>query len=166
MFDKNIYIKRREELRKKVDSGILLLPGNNESPMNYKANTYHFRQDSTFLYYFGMDFPDFFAICDIDEGKDIIYADDLTISDIIWMGDQPSVSERAAKSGISETYSLKKLRTDLNSWMKKGRKIHILPPYRSEHLIFLSDLLNVKISELNSFISDTFIGCCINAWKR
>lgn len=162
MFDKNIYISRRELLRKKLDNGILLFPGNNESPMNYRANAYHFRQDSTFLYYFGLDFPGFCAVCDIDEGRDIIYADDLTIDDIIWMGNQPSVTERAAKSGVTKSFPLEKLKDHIKQWMSSGRTIHILPPYRDEHLIFLSEILNIKINKVQDFISDSFIKAVVS----
>ena len=162
MFDKSIYTKRRDELRKKMDGGILLFPGNNECSMNYKANTYHFRQDSSFLYYFGLDHPGFNAICDVDEGNDIVYADDLTISDIIWMGDQPSVAERASRAGISKTYPSARLKEDISRWIKNGRKIHILPPYRDSHLLFLSNLLDVNISDVNNFISETFIKAVVS----
>ncbi len=162
MFEKYIYTKRREELRKKISDGILLFPGNNESPMNYRANTYHFRQDSSFLYYFGLDFPDFCAVCDIDEERDIIYADDLTIKDIIWMGNQASVSERAAKAGVTETFPSRKLKEDIQGWIKSGRRVHILPPYRDEHLIFLSNLLNISINETDNFISDSFIKAVVS----
>ncbi len=156
MFDPSVYTRRREELRKKMDSGILLFPGNNESPMNYRANTYHFRQDSTFLYYFGLDFPGFNAICDIDEGKDIVFADDLTIDDIIWMGGQPSVAERASRAGITITQPEKALKEYLKVCLNKGRKIHILPPYRDEQLLYLSDLLNIDIQKINDLVSVPF----------
>ncbi len=157
MFDKSVYSSRRATLRKLFGSGILLFPGNKGSSMNYRANTYHFRQDSSFLYYFGLDYEGFNAIIDIDENKDIIYADDLTIDDIIWMGEQPSVSERAQKSGVSDTRSSANLKEDIKNALKTGRKIHILPPYRSDHLLFLSGLFDIAIDEVNNFISGEFI---------
>jgi len=162
MFDPAIYTKRREELRKKIETGILLFPGNNESPMNYKSNPYHFRQDSTFLYYFGLDFPGFNAVCDVDEGKDIVFADDLTIDDIIWMGEQPSIAERAAKAGISITKPTTALKDFITTCTKKGRKIHILPPYRDEHFLFLSDLLNISPQKINDLISVSFAKAVIS----
>jgi len=162
MFDKNIYITRREELRGKMDNGILFFPGNNESPMNYKSNTYHFRQDSTFLYYFGLDYPGFNAICDVDEGTDIIFADDLTIDDIIWMGDQPSVAERAAKAGITVTKPSSALKEYVALCIKKGRKIHILPPYRDEHNLLLSYLLDTTINKVSNHISVPFAKAVIS----
>jgi len=57
MFNKQTYIQRRKTLAEKVGSGLILLLGNDESPMNYADNGYHFRQDSTFLYFFGLVFP-------------------------------------------------------------------------------------------------------------
>ncbi|MCP5102834.1 MAG: aminopeptidase P family protein, partial [bacterium] len=103
MFDKNVYIERRKFLREKVKSGIILLLGNGESPMNYAANTYHYRQDSNYLYFFGLDKPGFAGILDVEEGKDYIFGDDFTIDDIIWMGPQPSVKELAAGVGVTHT---------------------------------------------------------------
>ena len=157
MFDKSIYSSRRDKLRKQVENGILLFPGNRGSSMNYRANTYHFRQDSTFLYYFGLDYEGFNAIIDIDENKDIIYADDLGIDDIIWMGGQPSVSERAQKAGVSITRPTSKLKEDITTAIKSGRKVHILPSYRSDHLLFLSGLFDIEIDEVNNLISEDFI---------
>jgi Xaa-Pro aminopeptidase len=162
MFDKKIYSTRRSELRKKMKDGILLFPGNRESSMNYKANTYHFRQDSSFLYYFGLDYPDFDAICDIDEDKDIVYANDLGIDDIIWMGDQPSVSSRAEKAGVQETRPSDRFRSDVQEAISKGRKVHILPSYRGDQLIHLSDILSVPISQVKDFISIDFVKAVIS----
>lgn len=162
MFDKSVYLARRSELKKKVKTGILLFPGNRESSMNYKGNTYHFRQDSTFLYYFGLDYDGFDAMCDVDEGKDIVYADDLSIDDIIWMGEQPSVTDRAAKAGIVETRPSANLREDLISALKMGRKVHILPPYRGDHLLHLSEILDVELPKIGAFISEEFIKAVVS----
>ena len=53
LFDKQTYMNRRTVLRERVKHGLILFFGNNDSPMNYPANVYKFRQDSSFLYYFG-----------------------------------------------------------------------------------------------------------------
>ncbi|HDM10095.1 MAG TPA: aminopeptidase P family protein, partial [Desulfobacteraceae bacterium] len=53
MFSANTYKERRQRLRTQVSSGLILLLGNDESPMNYRDNPYPFRQDSSFLYFFG-----------------------------------------------------------------------------------------------------------------
>ena len=84
MFSKEIYINRRMQLKSKLDKGIALFMGNHEAPCNYKDNTYHFRQDSTFLYYFGLDEPDLAAVIDFESGAEILFADDVSIDDIVW----------------------------------------------------------------------------------
>ncbi|MCK4815921.1 aminopeptidase P N-terminal domain-containing protein [bacterium] len=95
MFSKEIYMQRRKLLKERFHSGVLLFPGNSESPMNYPANAFPFRQDSTFLYYWGLDFPDLVAMIDIDEDEEIIFGYDFTVDDIIWMGPQETIAERA-----------------------------------------------------------------------
>jgi Xaa-Pro aminopeptidase len=92
MFNTETYSTRRNELRAKLGSGIVLLPGNSESPMNYADNCYRFRQDSTFLYYFGLNQPDLAAVIDLEDERDIIFCDELTIDHIVWMGNLPTVA--------------------------------------------------------------------------
>jgi Xaa-Pro aminopeptidase len=162
MFDKKVYAKRREELHKKLNNGILLFPGNNESAMNYAGNTYHYRQDSSFLYFFGLDMPGLAGICDLDEKKDTLYGDDITMDDIIWMGDQPSMKERAEKVGVENTKPSKMLKNDLLEALKTGRRIHILPPYRGDHLISLADLFELNHHKVKDFISEDFIKAVIS----
>ena len=106
MFSKSTYIERRNILKRTLDSGILFFPGNGESPMNYADNTYHFRQDSTFLYYWGIDDPGFAAVIDLDSGEEIIFGDDFTVDDVIWMGPQEKVAEKAEKVGVKNTKSI------------------------------------------------------------
>lgn len=161
MFPKEVYWKRRKQLREKIGSGILLLPGNDESAMNYKSNTYHYRQDSSFLYFFGISQPGLNGICDIDAGEDTLYGDDLAIDDIIWMGEHPGISELAGSIGIEKTRSGTDLATDLKKAMEQGRKIHILPPYRGDQVIRLSGLLGCSIEKVSSFISEEFIKAVI-----
>ena len=103
MFNKETYIQRRNRLKKEIGKGILLFLGNNESGMNYADNTYHFRQDSTFLYFFGSDYAGLSALIDIDEDREIIFGDELTIDDIVWMGTQPTIREKSASVGITAT---------------------------------------------------------------
>jgi len=103
MFSPEIYISRRKKLKSLIHTGIGLFIGNVDSPMNYPANPYHFRQDSDFLYFFGLDLPGFTGMIDFDSGEEWIFGDDYGLGDIIWMGPQPSVSELALKSGINKT---------------------------------------------------------------
>ena len=128
MFEKSIYINRRNELKNKNLKGVALFLGNVESPMNYLDNTFHFRQDSSFLYFFGLDFPGLAGVVDFDSGKDYIFGDDVDIEDIIWMGPQVSLQENATKAGVENTAPSKKLFDFIGDAVKEGRKIHFLPP--------------------------------------
>lgn len=157
MFKKEVYWQRRERLHGLVDGGILLFPGNNESAMNYKSNTYHYRQDSSFLYFFGISQPGLAGVCDLDSGEDILYGDDLTIDDIIWMGEHPEMKELAARIGLERTKSYSELSKDLQKAVAEGRKVHILPPYRGDQVLHLAELLNCTVGEVDGFVSEEFI---------
>ena len=141
MFNKETYIQRRKTLAGKIGSGLVLLLGNDESPMNYADNGYHFRQDSTFLYYFGIDFPALAAVIDVDNNLQIIFGDDYTIDDIVWMGSQPTIAERAGEVGVSHIQPTLELATMLHEALKQGRNVHYLPPYRPENKLKLQHLL-------------------------
>ena len=143
MFEKNTYIQRREQLKKSLQSGIVLLLGNGEAAVNYAGNDYSFRQDSSFIYYVGLNTPDLVYVMDIDQNKEYLLGDELTIDDIIWMGNLPSLKDRAAETGIETTLSLAQLPT----LIPDSRKIHYLKPYRYRNLLFLSELLNKKPDE-------------------
>lgn len=156
MFSANTYVERRNKLKSKIKSGILLIPGNEEAPMNYPANSYTYRQDSTFLYYFGLDRDGLFAVIDIDNNKDIIFGYDYTIDDIVWMGPQPKIAESAQKVGVSETYPLEKLDDFIKEAKSSGREIHYLPQYRFQNMIRLEKLLGTKSYEINNHRSEEF----------
>jgi len=143
MFRAETYISRRSRLKKTIGSGLILLPGNDESPMNYADNLYPFRQDSSFLYFFGLDQPSLAGVIDADSGEEIIFGDELTIDDIVWMGAQPTLAERSGLVGISKTSPLSDLRAVVDEAARQGRKIHFLPPYRPENKIALSTLLGL-----------------------
>ena len=147
MFSKETYIQRRSRLRKELGSGIILLLGSDESPMNYADNTYHFRQDSNVLYFSGISHPEIALVLDVDQEKDILFGDDYTIDHIVWMGQQPKMSERAARSGMHETNPISKLKSYLEEAKQKGRKIHFTPPYRPENKIKLFHLLGILPDE-------------------
>lgn len=153
MYSANIYIKRREQLKKKIKSGVLLFPGNSDAPMNYKDNIYPFRQDSTFLYYFGIDHPDFTAVIDIDEDKEIIFANDLSVDDIVWTGPQKTTSQLAKKVGVKNTAPVNKLITVIKKAISGNRMIHYLPQYRAENKISMSKLLGINPSAINNYAS-------------
>ena len=143
MFPARTYIERRARLRSQLSTGLLLFLGNDESPMNYAANTFHFRQDSTFLYYLGVDQPGYAAVIDVDEGRTIVFADDLTIDDIVWTGVLPTVAELAAKGGVTETRPAAALDAYVKDAAGKGRAVRYLPPYRPENTLKLFRLLGV-----------------------
>ena len=149
MFDPSIYTQRRDRLKDQLQSGLILFLGNEESPMNYPANPYHFRQDSSYLYFFGLDFPSLAGVIDVDENRDIIFGNDVDIEDIIWMGFQPSMKERAEKVGVKETFSLDKLEETVQKAAQQGKKVHFLPPYRPETELKLSRLLGISPDEVN-----------------
>ncbi len=161
MFKKEVYIERRNRLKKEMKTGIALFPGNVEAAFNYPANTYHFRQDSHFLYFFGIDLPGFAAVIDFDNDKEYIFGNDFDIDDIIWMGPQPKVAELAAQVGISNTSPLSELKKMINSAKKSSRKIHFLPPYRGETDIQLAQLLNESVFEIRKKASVQLINAVV-----
>lgn len=161
MFPKEVYIERRDSLRKMIQGGLLLFPGNGESAMNYPDNTYHYRQDSNFLYFFGINKPGFNGVIDLDSGIDTIYGDDFTIEDIIWMGNQPAVEELASMAGVHSTRRSSELTKVLQKSIADGKKIRILPPYRGDHYISLGGMLGVQTNEVRGFISESLIRAVI-----
>jgi len=162
MFKTEVYIQRRKVLSEKIGSGLILFWGNDESPMNYPDNTYHFRQHSSFLYYFGIDFPSLAAVIDIDNGHTIIFGDNYTIDDIVWMGPQPTIEERTMLSGISETQPMAKLYTILREAQAARRIIHFLPPYRPENKIKLLRFLNIRPDQININASSDLVKAVIS----
>jgi Xaa-Pro aminopeptidase len=162
MFDKNTYTNRRDSLRKKCTKGVLFFPGNDESAMNYSANTYPFRQDSSFLYFFGIDLPGHAAIIDLDSGEEVVYGNNLDIDDIIWMGNQALVSENAAKAGITITKPLNELKADIQKALKLNRPVKILPPYRGDQKVFISEILDIPLNQISKFVSEEFIKAVIS----
>ncbi len=157
MFDSSVYIQRRKLLKKRIPSGVILFLGNEESPMNYPANTYPFRQDSSFLYYFGLDTPSLAALIDSDAGEDIIFGDDVTLEDVIWMGDVPKIKERANRVGVKHSAPLSQVKEVIRQAKLQERTIHYLPPYRPEILARLSSLLEMEPQEVKKNVSEELI---------
>ncbi len=162
MFKSEVYVKRREDLRKKMKSGLILFIGNEEAPMNYPANTYHFRQDSDFLYFFGLDLPGLTGLIDIDSGKEWIAGNDIDLDDIIWMGPQPTVKDLALRCGVSNTMPLAKIDSIIGEALSKKRKIHFLPPYRSKTKMTLGRLLGENPCQMKTFASEDLIKAVIS----
>lgn len=143
MFSKETYIARRAKLKQTVGSGLLLFLGNDESGMNYADNTYHFRQDSTFLYFFGLPYAGLNAIIDIDNDREIVFGDELSIDAIVWMGTQPTLKEKGESMGINDIRPSKEIETYLKSALQKKQTIHYLPTYRAEHQVKLLAWLGI-----------------------
>jgi len=162
MFSEQTYADRRHKLRHKIKSGILLFLGNDESPMNYEDNPFHYRQDSTFLYYFGLSHAGLNAVIDLDEDRDIIFGDDLTVEDIVWMGTQPALKERGAKAGVKNIQPSQDLPKYLKQAQEKSRTIHFLPPYRAEHRLKLYAWLNIPPLEADRHASLDFIKAVVD----
>lgn len=161
MFEKEVYVNRRNRLQTIVNSGVILILGNNDSSMNYPANSYHFRQDSTFLYFFGIDLQGLAGIIDVDNNRHILFGDDYTLDDIIWMGPQSSLVSKAERVGIPEVFPFKKLFEFVGDAIKQGRTIHFTPPYRGENIMLLSDLLGLDYRRVKDYASTSLIMGCI-----
>lgn len=151
MFSKEIYIKRRAELKRLVGEGVVVLFGNNESPCNYPANGYTpFRQDSSFLYYFGQHRDGLVGVIDIDNDEEWLVGDDIDVEDIVWMGFTSSVADLAAEVGIMKTAPMAQLPTIIAKSQEQtanGHKIHFLPPYRHDTKIQIMDLTGIHPSK-------------------
>jgi len=148
MFSKETYIRRRAELKKLVEEGIIVLFGNNEAPYNYPSNCYApMRQDSTFLYYFGQHRDGLVGIIDIDNDEEWLFGDDIDVDDIVWMGFTPSVNDLAHEVGVQKTAPLSALRSVCSNAIASHRTIHFLPPYRHDTKIQIMDLLDIHPSK-------------------
>ncbi|MFC1660437.1 aminopeptidase P family protein [Gemmatimonadota bacterium] len=162
MFPRETYIGRREALISRIDGGLLLLLGNRESPMNYADNPHHFRQDSTFLYYFGLDQPDLAAVIDVDAGTATIFGDELTIDYVVWMGDLPTIADRAESVGVTATRPRGDLAEILGRAVAAGRAVHFLPPYRASTKLELLHLLGIAPDEVGEERSAEFIKAVVD----
>ncbi|MCK4762621.1 MAG: aminopeptidase P family protein [Candidatus Aminicenantes bacterium] len=148
MFETKTYADRRKQLKQDVSSGLILMPGSGESAMNYPGNPYYYRQDSSFLYFFGIDKPGFYGLIDVDGDKDYIFGTDFTIDDIIWMGPQPAVKYLAAAVGVDNTGAPAQLKELLDKARSAGKKIHFLPPYRGENILEINNLTGIPTGEV------------------
>jgi len=162
MFKAEVYAARRKQLREMLSGGLVFLPGNDEASMNYPANTYHYRQDSDFLYYFGHDHDGLSGLIDVDGGKDILVGDDVTMDDIIWMGPQPLVKDQAQECGTDNILSHSKLGEYIQDAISKGRKVHLLPPYRGDRWLSLEGIFGMSHSEIKKYVSDELIKAVVN----
>lgn len=162
MFSSEVYTKRREKLREIMKSGVALFIGNVDTPMNYPANSYYFRQDSDFLYFFGLDLQGFAGLIDFDSGKEWIFGDDVDLGDIIWMGPQPTVKDLALKSGVKSSAPMSKLEIMIGDAVSKKRTIHFLPPYRAETKMTLGLLFKENPCQMKTMASVNLIKAVVS----
>lgn len=157
MFDKNVYIERREGLKSLLKSGVVILPGNQESPRNYRGNNYHFEQDASFLYYFGMNVPNLIGVIDVDNDKEYIFGTDFTLDDIVWMGEQKLLKSFAEDVGINNFVEMTEFSQFANSLLEEKRELLFLPQYRSETTMQLSKYFKIDPFNFNNFASEKLI---------
>lgn len=161
LFSKNTYVERRARLRQLVGHGLIVLMGNNESPLNYPSNTYKFRQDSSFLYFFGQHRDGLVGVIDADSGAETLLGDEIDIDDIVWYGEVTSVVQMAEECGVAHTAPMAALTEMVAQAQKAGRKVHFLPPYRHETMIRLHDLLGIHPSQQRDAASQELIQAVI-----
>ena len=143
MFNKSIYVSRRNVLKQKMGSGLILLFGNNDAPNNYPSNTYRFRQDYCFLYYFGLRREGLVGVIDVDNDKEYLFGNDIDIDDIIWYGFVPCVKDLAAEVGVSNTAPIAELKALVDRAKASGQEIHFVPQCRHDLMIQLADLVGI-----------------------
>ena len=161
LFDIKTYTERRARLRRQVGHGLILLPGNNESPMNYPANTYKFRQDSTFLYFFGQHRDGLCGVIDCDSGEEWLVGDDISLDDIVWFGAVASVADMATECGVAKSGPMSQLQMLVDTARRQGRTIHFLPPYRHDWMIQLMDLTGIHPRDQKGAASLTLISAVV-----
>ena len=143
LFDKETYTARRDRLKRQVKEGLILLFGNNDAPSNYPANVYKYRQDSSFLYFYGQHREGLVGVIDIDNHKEYLIGNDIDIEDIVWFGAVDSVADLAAQSGVEHSAPMNRLEELVTQARTQGRKIHFLPPYRGETTLQIARLLGL-----------------------
>ncbi len=161
LFSRETYVERRAALRQLVGEGLILLFGNNDSPMNYPANAYKFRQDSSFLYFFGQHRDGLVGVIDCESGVETLVGDEIDIDDIVWYGSVTSVVEMAQQSGVAETAPMAKLAELVSAAKAQGRKVHFLPPYRHDTMIQLMDLTGIHPSQQKAEASLALINAVV-----
>lgn len=157
MFSADVYVERRNRLREQLQAGLVLLLGNQESPINYADNPYPFRQDSSFLYFFGLDMPGLAAVIDLDTHRQCVFGNELTVEQIIWQGPQPSLAQQCERVGVFSTARFAQLQGTVQKARSQGRKIHFLPQYRCDNILLVRQLLGVEPDAIADQVSEPLI---------
>lgn len=161
MFEAAVYAQRRRRLKQQFSSGLLLLPGNTDVSMNYPHNHYWFRQDSSFSYFFGLDQPELVGLIDIEADADILFGDDASLGEVIWVGPQEALAQRAHSADIARVQPARELAAMLAQARSQGRAIHYLPPYRGETILQLASLLDCTPAQCEAGASDSLMTAVI-----
>ena len=161
MFDREVYQGRRDRLKQRISSGLVLLMGNRESPVNYPDNVYPFRQDSSFLYFFGIQRPGLAGLIDLDTGQETLFGDDYTLDQVVWMGPRPGLDEMGRAVGVERARPYARLREVLVQAMEKDRRIMILPPYRGSRWVALEEALGLPKKAVRRLVSRELIGAVV-----
>jgi Xaa-Pro aminopeptidase len=158
MFSATVYRERRQMLRRRLSEqkGLLVFLGNELCPMNYTDNTFPFRQDSTFLYYFGLDAPSLTAAIDLDDGTERLYGNDPALDEIVWTGPQMSLAERGALCGVTLTDSSEGFGKAIQNARMQGRKVHLLPQYQAQNIVRLSEMMQLSCAMVHQHVSEPF----------
>ncbi len=161
MFAKETYVQRRKQLMKDMNSGLVLMVGNSDVAFNYQANTYSFRQDSTFRYFFGYDLQGLVGVIDVESGDEYLFGEEVDMDDIIWTGPVPTLSQRAKGIGVKHSGTIKDLRALIDKAVFGGRKVHFVPAYRRENVEFIADLLHIDSEYISAYVSVELIAACV-----
>jgi len=156
MFAAETYTARRAQLKKDIGSGLVVFLGNKEVGRTYAASVYPFRQDSTFLYFWAVNEPNLSAVIDIEADTDTLVGDEATLADVVWSGPVPTVAERGAAAGVTQTITPATLREQLSAAKAKGRAIHYLAPYRADHTVQLASWLDLAPDAVRPGRSEAF----------
>lgn len=162
MFTKEFYVKNRAALKKLMNKGLAFFVANDEAAMNYPDNTYHYRQDSNFAYFFGLNHPDLVGVIDFESGEEILFGQEVTIDDIIWCGNLPSLPEQGEMIGIKDCRDINRFPEYIREQMEKGRMIHITPTYRGDTTIKIANYMDICVSEIENYVSQLLIEAIIS----
>ncbi|MBP5642611.1 MAG: aminopeptidase P family protein [Bacteroidales bacterium] len=162
MFTKDFYVKNRAALKKLMNKGIAFFVANDEASMNYPDNTYHYRQDSNFAYFFGLNHPDLVGVIDFESGKEILFGKEVTIDDVIWCGPLPSLQEQGEMIGIKDCRDINRFPEYIREQMEKGRMIHVTPPYRGDTTIKIANYMDIDVYDVENYVSQLLIEAIVS----
>lgn len=157
MLNKEVYVNRRKKLKENFKDGLILIMGNDFSPLDCEDNTYPFIQDATFKYYFGIDHNGLIGLIDIDKNEEIIFGNDYTMSDIIWMGKQKFLKELAIEVGVEKFIE----KEELKKYLENRKNIRFTNQYRVDNIMYLSSILNISPYEFDKYTSFNLVKAII-----